>query len=87
MYFKYLLRLIPQSQGMAAQTVDNATELLPENLRPYRLILNIILLMIYFTRARKTVLNWLTVKQISETLFYTTMIYKKICPWIYIYMY
>lgn len=34
MYCKYLLRLIPQSQGMAAQTVDNATELLPENLRP-----------------------------------------------------
>lgn len=74
MYFKYLLRLIPQSQGMAAQTVDSATELFLENLRPYRLILNIILLMIYFTSARETVVNWLTAKQISETLFYTTKI-------------
>lgn len=41
-YLNDLLKLTPQSQGVAAQTVDKATELLPENLRPYSLILNVI---------------------------------------------
>lgn len=69
-YLYDLLRPTPQSLGKAVQTVDKATELLPENLRPHRLTLNLTYsINDIFCQSKKDSFKP-TVTQISVTLFY-----------------